>query len=50
LLVITSYYDNFSLPCQMPEMYVATRKLAGNGDEKKTDSGGKKKGEKKGST
>jgi hypothetical protein len=25
-------------------MYVATRKLAGNGDEKKTDSGGKKKG------
>jgi hypothetical protein len=43
LFVITSYYDNFSLPCQMPEMYVATRKLAGNGDEKKTDSGGKKK-------
>jgi hypothetical protein len=31
----------------MPEMYVATRKLAGNGDEKKTDSGGEKKGEKK---
>jgi hypothetical protein len=47
LFVITSYYDNFSLPCQMPEMYVATRKLAGNGDERKTDSGGKKKGKKK---
>jgi hypothetical protein len=31
----------------MPEMYVATRKLAGNGDEKKTDSGGKKKGKKR---
>jgi hypothetical protein len=27
----------------MPELYVATRKLAGNGDEKMTDSGGKKK-------